>query len=203
MNLKLGHVSAFLGLNGYEWENPQYYSREYMYLHSVYAYGVYKAKNFFDIKCCPNTDDNVVMLYMGDPEDVVSGGINKNNIKNFLYVDISETSFKIVEKVVEPCFGDIDDKCYSFKVVKDLSRDWIKFMLKKEGLSYKNYLMETIEKRKSGIKDSLNYTRKSISKDISKLREKRANAIKQAKESTQQLNNLEKLILDAQKEIQK
>lgn len=108
-----------------------------------------------------------------------------------IYLQISYSNFKIF---VEDCTICYQDTSYSYKELKNLSADWIQYLLKKYPNS-STLIKESINKQKSFILTQ-------CQKEIEPLKKQIDNIKSKAKKELDYFNNLEKNLIKQEKTAQ-
>lgn len=150
------------------------------------------------------------MILVGNPEewgDYMEGFWCNNIVENpfVKYLESDFTSFKIYtiienEKAKGMWFGPREEAYYCAKLEKDLSKEWIKYLVK-ICPEFADYQIEQCEKNKTNANEHMEYEQGLIAKKLAELKkEEKQLPIKRDKEINKN-NEIIKIIKEAQEEI--
>lgn len=200
MNIPIYYIIEFLQDFGIKWSG--YYSKQSTHSDTLHSYEFKKASEFDDVL-------NTSLFYFGNKDSDKEVYLYSNNrfsvsdnSQYIKYFNITETKFQILSKEEnpEPCgFGDFDYCPYILKLKKDLSLNWIKFLLTKQP-EYKNYIISKCAKGKEQINLYLISKQKALKNQIIELKIKFEKEQNYANLKLKEIQNLEELInnLDSQ-----
>ena len=190
-----------LNKNRVNWNTECLYTKETSYSFKNQGYKISKATSINELFSA--TDEDVVLLYTGDNVDIdneIKNGIATESSKNFVAVVINDTTLKVVKKTEFLSVGDIDMPVYNYEVVRDLSKEWIRYQLRNDK-TYKTRIMSSIENNKKTVKQNLKDDRSLISEEIAQLKRKKLEAIKTANQDIKKYKDLKKLVSSIDKEF--
>ncbi len=199
MKIELEFLKEFLEKYGLKWSG---YACRLDDLHQACnTYTLKYAQSFEkDINCPYNSNLSVVFLYFG-----VGDGYNSIHIRrpdeNLLVFKINEARFTIYDEKPNPepsGWGDYDYDPYVWVLKKDLSKEWIKFLLQKVP-NYKAHIYASIANNKQEILNSLTYRLKYKDEQIKRISNEKEQAKQSAKEEIIKLEKIKQLVAELDK----
>lgn len=194
MEIKIENLKKFLEKNNYNWQG--FACREDDYSRTLREYRFDIAKNFDKNILCDDYLNTRVFLYFGlTPSDATRTFISEND-QNVVMCQITNYRFIVYkkEKNTESCgFGDFEYVPFIWKKEKDLSREWIKHLVKTVP-NYKQQILKQIENKKQTATNDLVYKLKDIDARMQRLTDEQNFAMQNNKKQMKELTKLEKYI---------
>lgn len=195
MEIKIENLKMFLEANGfYNWQG--FACKESDYLKSFHEYRFNIAKNFDeDVHCGDYLNKEVFLFFGSTPFDASRIFISENdeNVEMFQITNYRFIVYK-KEKNTESCgFGDYDYVPYVWKKDKDLSREWIKHLIKTVP-NYKEEILKILEEKKLNINKNLNYKLTDIDKKMKNLSDEQNVVLTNSINEIKKLSDLENYV---------
>lgn len=193
MKIELELLKEFLEKNGLKWSG---YACRLDDLHEACnTYTIKYAKSFErDINCPYNSRFSVVFLYFGNDNDSIY--IRRPDEK-LLVCKINEARFTLYEEKPNPepsgFLGGFDYDQYVWELKKDLTKEWIKFLLLKVP-NYKAHIYSMCAHNKQEIINTLTYRLKSKDEEINRLMCEKEKAKQSAKAEILKIENFKKML---------
>ena len=175
MNITIEHLQEFLQKYNINW------SGYYCTTQNTHIFN--KADSFNDLTSS-KWEPSFVRLYFGHPEETVAGVIRADDEASIHSFYIGDTTFQLLEK---------SNNEENYVIKKDLSREWIKFLLEKVP-NYKNEVLEKCNNRYLEISNTLYASITEIESQIAMLNEQKTLAHKEALKSKEQVNIIKTLV---------
>lgn len=187
----------FFAQNGYKLEGYDTSNRNWDRADATFSkFGDYR----------PWLDESLVLL--GDEEergDKFEGFYCRNIVNNpfVKYIRLGLTEFDIYTVVLNPDAGGWgnDEPFYAYKLEKDLSKEWVKFLaLKNE--EYRQYVLAMCKNVKKETPENIKRYNSLLAQDIAELKAKHARRIDGVNKEFEKYNNIEQIVKSVESDLQ-
>lgn len=195
MEISLELVKEFLQKYGYNWSG--YAGGQDSLYFTVSEYKLEKAKTFSEV--CNSSNSGKTFFYFGDKTPTDSFIFVEEKSPNVILISLTPTEFIIYNRVKNDTTAyssSFEYKDYHWAPHQHLTKDWVKFLIKRVP-KYKTYLLETINSKRLKIVKDVETSATYYDHEIEKLQCQKTKIIEEAEQKLNDISKLEQLLNSA------